>query len=440
MKKIIGIAAIAAMVATSAFADISFGAWGRGVWYAAANAQDSNGNDEIVTGMGQAWGGDSPRVGLSAHGSSDNAGFNLDYYGNGASTGAGDNVNLWVKPVSQFKIMMGKFDDNPLRGDAAWGLWNWKRVGAVGSMGEGFTFPGQGSTGVQLAVFPVEGLSAYVVLPLNTSVMDSDDLNTDTAVATELGHKASYFAAYAIKDIGTIKAGVQCQDQAYDKDYKKVDYALVDGAFDLTAVKNLFVSVGAFIPTAQVYTATYTAATKDVYGWFDKDDNPETADTWEIVTAAKAESYTHGAKVTPKVNAYVRYTFDALTLHVAAGSKFNEIDKSDTKTKRGDESNLGLAFGFGADYAFANNIGLFADVRYANAIYESATTADNSDVLSLGAGVSKGFSNGSIGVGFAGATNGGVTNTDKDITAKGIYGVAKDAFSWAIPVKVEMSF
>jgi hypothetical protein len=135
---------------------------------------------------------------------------------------------------------------------AVWGLWNWKRIGTAGSMGKGFTFP-------------VDGLSVYVVLPLETSTMDSDypNTNTDTAVATELGYKASYFAAYTIKNIGAIKAGVQCKDKGYNKDgEEKVDYAIIDRAFDLPAIKNLSVSVGAFIPTAQVYIK----GTHAVYG------------------------------------------------------------------------------------------------------------------------------------------------------------------------------
>ncbi len=71
MKKIIGIAAVAAMVATSAFAEITFGSWGRGLWYAAANAQ-VNDDNEIVTGIGQSWGGAAPRTALSVHGSTEN--------------------------------------------------------------------------------------------------------------------------------------------------------------------------------------------------------------------------------------------------------------------------------------------------------------------------------------------------------------------------------
>ncbi|MFA6855964.1 MAG: hypothetical protein WCR31_02035 [Treponema sp.] len=392
MKKIIGLVAIAAMVATTAFADIAIDSWGRGLWYAAANA-NVNGDNEIVTGMGQSWGGMAPRTAIRAHGSSDNVGFNLDVFGNGDSISQGDNANVWVKPIQQIQLKLGKMDDNVSRGDAVWGLWNWARFGAVNSMaGEGFIFDDGDVTGAQIIAKPVEGLTFIVGLPLSLTSGSYEQLTTT------LGHKAKYIAMYTIKDIGTVKAGVLCQDKAYDKDLKKVDYEIINAAFDLTAVKNLKVSLGAFIPTATVYNVTGTSKV-----------------------------------VVPQINAYAEYAFNALTIHAAVGTKINQMDKKDgidAGDKVIEKSGFGMAFGAGADYAFENSIGAFVDVRYANSIYQNATSADDSDNMTLGAGVTKGFSNGVFGVAFEGSTNGG-----------GHYTLAKpDDFSWAIPVKVEYWF
>jgi len=392
MKKIIGIAAVAAMVATSAFAEITFGSWGRGLWYAAANSA-VNGENEIVTGIGQSWGGAAPRTALSVHGSTDNVGFNLDVFSNGESFGQGDNANIWVKPIQQVQIKIGKMDDNVTRGDAAWGLWNWARFGAVNDIGEGFTFPDGDTKGAQILVTPVEGLKIIAALPL--SLTDS----SNTMISTELGHKAGYFAMYTIKNIGTVKAGLQCNPTGSDKDGKDLNFETINAAFDLTAVKNLYVSIGAFIPTGTSYV--YDTA-KHLY-----------------------------TKTVPQVNAYARYTFNALTLNAAVGTKINQVDNKEVVSS-GDieKSGLGLAFGAGADYAFANNIGAFVDVRYSNNLYRNATTADNKDNMTFGAGVSKSYSNGTFGIAFEGSTNCG-----------GVYSLKNaDDLSWAIPVKFEYSF
>jgi hypothetical protein len=438
MKKIIGIAAITAMVASGAFAEITFGSWGRGLWYTAANAQNTTGDmeNEVVTGVGQSWGGAGPRTALSIHGSTDNVGFNLDVFGNGDSIGMGDNANIWVKPIQQIQLKVGHMDDNVTRGDAVWGLWNWARFGVVGSMGEGFIFPDGDAQGAQILVTPVEGLKIIAALPL--SLTDAGD----TRISTELGRNASYFGMYTIKDIGTVKAGVQCQSKSdvkkakdgtvlgyvnTDKNGKDVDFALIDAAFELTAVKNLSVSVGVSIPTA-------TNAYSSVY--YDKDNTDITSKIYSGDKAVTDIAKTGIAKAVPQINAYAAYTFDALTLHAALGTKINAVDNKEamnddyTVIKDVEKSGLGLAFGAGADYAFENNIGTFVDVRYANSLYENSIKSNYKNSMTFGAGVTKGFSNGSIGVAFEGSTNN-----------SGFYSLKNDDdFAWAVPIKFEYSF
>lgn len=128
------------------------------------------------------------------------------------------------------------------------------------------------------------------------------------------------------------------------------------------------------------------------------------------------------------VNAYARYSLDALAVHLAVGTKLNTVDNSKTDDSKYD-GNLGFAIGAGADYSLDNGIGFFGDVRYANGVYMKNTSADKSDCLTLGLGVEKNFSNGKIGIAFEGATNG-----------NGRYTYEDNAFAWEIPVKVEYRF
>lgn len=384
MKKIISVLTGLALVAGAAMADgITFGSWGRGLWNVAANS-----GDDVVTDMHQSWVGAAPRTGIGVSGSTENVGFAVDMHANGASgIGLGDNALIWVKPIEQIKIVAGKKDQNELRGDAAFGLWNWDRIGAANAMGlEGWTFPDVfDGDGVAVIAYPIDGLTVGAGIPLSLSGAGATLENT-------YAHGANYAAAYAIDGVGTIKAAYMTKADGTSRDAKKdsTSYGVIAAAFDLTMVDGLYATVGAQIPTASVNEFDSTI-----------------------------------------VNAYARYSLDALAVHLAVGTKLNTVDNSKTDDSKYD-GNLGFAIGAGADYSLDNGIGFFGDVRYANGVYMKNTSADKSDCLTLGLGVEKNFSNGKIGIAFEGATNGK--------NGYGRYTYEDDAFAWEIPVKVEYWF
>ena len=396
MKKIISVLTGLALVAGAAMADgITFGSWGRGLWNVAANS-----GDDVVTDMHQSWGGAAPRTGISVSGSTENVGFAVDMFANGANgIDLGDNALIWVKPIEQIKIVAGKKDQNELRGDAAFGLWNWDRIGAAGAMGlEGWTFPDVfDGNGVAVVAYPVDGLTVGAGIPLSLN-------GTGATLENTYAHGANYAAAYAIDGVGTIKAAYMTKATAKDKDGKDKDYGVIAAAFDLTMVDGLYASVGAQIPTAHVFTSL------------------------DITDPMKPKV----TDVPTVVNAYARYSLDALAVHLAVGTKLNTFDVK--KAMKGDDAALdgqvGFAIGAGADYSLDNGIGFFGDVRYANGIYMANTSADKSDCLTFGLGVEKNFSNGKIGIAFEGATNNKGSYPLKD----------NDAFAWEIPVKVEYWF
>lgn len=393
MKKIISVLTGLALVAGAAMADgITFGSWGRGLWNVAANS-----GDDVVTDMHQSWGGAAPRTGISVSGSTENVGFAVDMFANGANgIDLGDNALIWVKPIEQIKIVAGKKDQNELRGDAAFGLWNWDRIGAAGAMGlEGWTFPDVfDENGVAVIAYPVDGLTVGARIPLSLE-------GTGATLENTYAHGANYAAAYAIDGIGTIKAAYMTKATAKDKDGKDKDYGVIAAAFDLTMVDGLYASVGAQIPTAHVFTSL------------------------DITDPMKPKV----TDVPTVVNAYARYSLDALAVHLAVGTKLNTFDTNKDKREDRFDGNLGFAIGAGADYSLDNGIGFFGDVRYANGVYMKNTSADKSDCLTLGLGVEKNFSNGKIGIAFEGATNG-----------NGRYAYEDNAFAWEIPVKVEYFF
>lgn len=389
MKKIISVLTGLALVAGAAMADgITFGSWGRGLWNVAANS-----GDDVVTDMHQSWGGLAPRTGIGVSGSTENVGFAVDMFANGEKGDKdkgitiGDNALIWVKPIEQIKIVAGKKDQNELRGDAAFGLWSWDRIGAVGAMIlEGWTFPDVfDGNGVAVVAYPIDGLTVGAGIPLSLN-------GTGATLENTYAHGANYAAAYAIDGVGTIKAAYMTRADGTSRDAKKdsTSYGVIAAAFDLTMVDGLYATVGAQIPTASVNEFDSTI-----------------------------------------VNAYARYSLDALAVHLAVGTKLNTVDNSKTDDSKYD-GNLGFAIGAGADYSLDNGIGFFGDVRYANGVYMKNTSADKSDCLTLGLGVEKNFSNGKIGIAFEGATNGK--------NGYGRYTYEDDAFAWEIPVKVEYCF
>lgn len=390
MKKIISVLTGLALVAGAAMADgITFGSWGRGLWNVAANS-----GDDVVTDMHQSWGGKAPRTGIGVSGSTENVGFAVDMHVNGDSViTVGDNALIWVKPIEQIKIVAGKKDQNELRGDAAFGLWNWDRIGAAGKMElEGWTFPDVfDGNGVAVVAYPIDGLTVGAGIPLSLS-------GKGATLEDTYAHGANYAAAYAIDGIGTVKAAYMTKATEKDKDGKDKDYGVIAAAFDLTMVDGLYASVGAQIPTAHVFT----------------DYEPLGLKLADVPTV---------------VNAYARYSLDALAVHLAVGTKLNTFDTNKDKREDRFDGNVGFAIGAGADYSLDNGIGFFGDVRYANGVYMKNTSADKSDCLTFGLGVEKNFSNGKIGIAFEGATNG-----------KGRYTYEDNAFAWEIPVKVEYLF
>ena len=409
-KTLIAVTAVLLLVTTSAFADITMGAWLRTVFAPVASDGENN-----YTDMVNSWGGvRQSRINVAGTAADDLAGFKADFYINNGDVGVGDNAYIWVKPIDMIKVAYGKFDspEAGFRGDLCYGSWDWIRPSFVG-YDEGLTFSGNGS-GAMVNINPIENLSIYALAPIGMKdsalsaalgIKDSDvtfppsgwtDLGNNVTVtveeeATKDFQERTYMvygnseiaAAYTIDGIGKIKAG-------YFGKYKKSgDYERlgnIEAAFDLTAVENLYVTAG----------FRYALGDKEV---FDVD-----TDLMKIALGASYQIM-DGFKVS------------------ASGLVY--LYESDTKR------DPAFIVGAGVDYAIMDGLTLNADVRY-----KSETSVDGNgekdDGISFLVGVDKTVgSNGSIGLGFQGVTNGqGFINTlQKD-----------DNFAWAIPVKVQVSF
>lgn len=387
MKKTLIAAAAAVALTASAAAEITFGAWVRTLPIFAASD-----GDKVTTGFTNSWGWSSARparVDINAVAEDGNVGFTMGVY-NDAFSGLGDSgsARMWAKPIEQVKLTVGSMSaDNNVggyRGDFCYGSWNWLRPFNWITDGEGFTFDGISGTGALIEVFPVEGLSVYAHVPL-------DKIGEKVETATSFKNAQAGFA-YDIDGVGKLKAqykGNFTPDDESTAADEEVNNPLIEAAFELTSVENLYATVG----------FGYATDSEDMH-------------------IAAGVSY----QVTEEAKAYASF----------------ELAK--TKNNAGDDATV-MAFGVGADYNLGDGLALNADVRGLMNPKELSVTGDDETYLSFLLGVTKGISsNGLIGIGFQGTTNGfGFLNV-QDTGRYNADASKDDAFCWAIPVRVEMWF
>ena len=399
MKKIVGTIAAVAVAAGVAFADVGIGSWGRSVWTPVAY-DDADG--KVKSWEGISWGGNFSRIGITVHGESENVGFaldmNADDYGN-KGIGVHDIAHFWAKPWSWLEVKVGKTQDDTGRGNIAYGMFNWKRMGA-GWTGEDVTFTrfgdGKGgqAQGAIVKVTPVEGLWAIAAFDVQDNV---------EAVST-FGNHAQYGIGYEIDGIGHIRAQYIGGKNTTDVDGSTVPEDQINAAFDLAAVENLYLTVGAYIPL-HLNRGNVT-----------KTDKIE--DTIPQVKLAVGASY--------KVAAV---TFNAFFVGNLPNT-LKDKDGNNIVTK-----DFNCQVGVGADVDLGNGIGLVADVRFSSAVsYSNSSTtlkASGEEVVFL-VGASKALTNGSIGIGFQGDINTVITSDFKDNS--------NTRFNWCIPVVISASF
>ena len=166
----------------------------------------------------------------------------------------------------------------------------------------------------------------------------------------------------------------------------------------MTAVENLFVTVGAYIPLAS--TNTHTA--------------PENKWTFDNATGTyKPDGQTDPSDKTSEVviAAYAKANLDAVTLHALFRMGLGNTDFN---------AKANLLAGVGADVDFGNGIGANFDARLSTEF----ETAGKTELVFL-AGLTKSLANGMIGCGFQGDVEA------LDSNAK---------FKWAVPVVISAWF
>lgn len=338
MKKAVLILAALVVFSSFAFADVTIGAWGRGLYVPAM----SGGNGTVIQTTDRvSWGG-VPRIGVTLAGKSDNVGFQIDMSCDGAGViSQQDQQKIWVKLFNMLTISVGRIFDDTLRGNAAFGAWNWLRFN--GMNGEDLIFMRVGQSGggpqanMEISLAPVEGL--YIYAATRNILGASERIEYNLA-------NGQYGAGYTINGIGMIRA--QYVGLTAGNGFST---GIAQAAFKLTAVPGLTVDVGASIPLM-------------------------------TGTAAGTEVNTFSAAL------YASYALDTLTISLEGSIDIRKATGVDPA----------FEVGLGVDYGLAGGLGIGLDVRYQNNTRAGlATTA--SGALGVLADFTMGFSNGVFGIG-----------------------------------------
>jgi hypothetical protein len=402
-------------------AKVSIGAWGKAIFAPGI----SNDQGDTVPAQDTSWGGTSARIGWTIKGESENVGFHVDMNCDGGSVGFQDQQKAWAKPFSFLTVEIGpSIFYEAMRGDAVYGAWNWMRfseqddedaIFVRGKAGggdqnnlhqngneiQGGWTRDNGIYAGSIIHVDVAGFHAFASLDQSHGSVIVEDDESTTGVDEEVREqyttsmmfkRGQYGAGYELPGIGMIRA--QYIGKAYLKestDDELTNYGVWNAAFKVDKlVPGLYVDLGYFHPTE------------------------EFEDT---------EDSRHGYK---QVNGIVHYTIDALTLHATGQTKFDKPDKDDSK-------GTALHLGVGADYGFAlmgGNYTITTDFRYFNNYWTANADVDNTYGVLVG--ISKGFSNGKVGVGFEYTTT---TLMVGDVEPEN-----PDDAMWAIPIVVEYSF
>ena len=408
MKKIVGIIAAAALAA-SAFAEVNIGSWSRGTFVPFAYDGDDVRVLEGDNWEGANYAGTGVRTGLGFSASSENAGVVFDVFGNNTTDTdnwyptIGDNAYVWAKPVEVLRLAFGKVDNNLGRANVCFGNYDhaWRYARLPNGEGIGGSWRGHG-TGANITLTPVEGL-----------VIDYQTGNTKNDYAyNSLFRNADLMIGYTIPDTAFIRAIINPQKLAANKDGDDVENIRFTLAADVWAVENLTLTAAVTVPTV---LDGYTSDWEDADG-----------DTWVY---ANSVDFGVGA----------HYNLDPITIHGFFDGKLQpkEFD-DDGSVKLGE---FGFAIAAGVDFKINDVFTLITDFRFMNDKYEfkgldatnAITTGDKSATFgdsAFGAyvGICQQLTNASFDFGVMLANNyAGVNYTDDSIT-------------FAVPLTMTVSF
>ena len=413
MKKLIGTVAVAALLASAAFAEVSFGAWLNNT-----TAPVAGDGDDIVAGVNNPWGGlRSARIGISYLSDDEKVGMNIGMAYNEGAFGFFGNNHFYVRPWDWLKVSVGGFDDNDtgLRSDLCLPSWGWLRPQNAIRWGEGITFSDIAGNGFRLQLFPVDGLQVALLVPYSS---------TFTAVE-DVYRQAKIGAGYTIGDIGAIK--VQWHGKSTDKKAAKAAGFYYDD--DPIASDDIFDPSKWLDDDGEIFVPDFTKLTYDdgtgkgsggVLNTFEVAFDLTAIDGMFLTVGGAFDIAEDSDNNEYTISLGWSYNLtDAFTLLLDASARFYGDSDEDPM--------FGAAVG--VNFGFTDSLSLDAELRYLH-------TGEDADSISFLVGLNYNLSsNGLLGIGFQGNYKG--INED-GYSLAGLK--AADDFVWAVPIRASIWF
>jgi hypothetical protein len=250
MKKTLSILSICALLATSAFAEISYWGWSRGVFTPASIDQDGSVEADFDT----SWGDESTYVEFGFTGATEdkNAGFNLTFANktafvddDEAYTGLGyfdvEEASVWAIPLEGLKAGMGLYSYVDWYESESFGGRDFARNLLGKCNTKAYTFDEVYNTVNSWVSYSNSGFMAAAQVGID----DADSIDT-----VDLFAFGDYFVGYTIENVGTVKVAF-FGDASEDSRYAQAQ-------FSLATIENLQLKLSGAVPVS-ADDADYTA-------------------------------------------------------------------------------------------------------------------------------------------------------------------------------------
>ena len=420
MKKLIGTVAVAALLASAAFAELSISGGALQLWSPVAY----NGGD-VMTEMRSPWGGGrTASIGFTWVSEDEKAGSAFTFVYNPFSEEAAPDGNriIWAKPWDFLKLTFGHWDginDITLANTSSW--YPWIRP-STWFAGDSHLYLENEHTGAMIELFPVDGLTVRVGLPFGdkeykeTKLYDKDG-NEDATISPV------YMESGANKDLAY---------RMFERLHAEVEYTIAD----IVGLKLAWVG-GANSRDANFSAAGYKSGTDYI--------NVGEIDVYANVIAVENLQLEVGARINilnaDKVAKKVASSLIGLKAGYAITDNFSvKADFGVLTYKKYDQGGVSykytpdFEFGVGVGVGLTDSLSLDADFR---GLLPGKLDGGNKvdPTFSFLVGLSYACStNATVGIGFQGKTNGGeigpLSKTSTD----------SKNFGFAVPILMNVSF
>ena len=388
MKKLIGTAMLAALLATSAFAELSVGVWLCQLWTPVAYD-----GDDVKTGIQNPWGASrTGGVGLNWVGDDEKAGmsFSIISSGWGMNPTLDGNNLIWVKPWDWLKLSLGHWDN---AGDTDittvnTASWDWLRP----NIWTEHLYSENEHTGALFQITPVEDLYIAVALPFDNW---DKSYHMFEALAADV--------AYTVPDI--LKVMVGWRGGRYDGGHRD-DFALIKKDSNHEPFTDLFKSGSDFVNVGEVDVFLSLLAVENL--------QLDVGARINILDSDKVGDGTSKALVGLKAGYNITDRFSI---------------KADFATKIKKTLDPEFQFGVGVGVGLTDSLSLVADFR------GLLQCNDIDPIFSFLVGLNYACSsNAAVGIGFQGKTSGAVPCFEYNNYPD------NDNFAFAVPIRINVWF